>query len=364
MKVAMILPPWFKVPPEGYGGIEVLVSLLSDGLIQKGHSVTLYSIAPSKTKADLFKIYDDEMKSYLDKLPSNFLNVLSTHTLISYIEISEGNFDIIHDHTWKEGLLCAKFLNIPVVHTLHSQIDEENKRFYGIFINYKSENIYFVTISNFQRRCLPGLNYAGNVYNGILFDKYPYSEEKDNFFFYMGRFNAEKSPHLACEVAKKLGLKLILAGKVQEEAERNYFDKYVKPYLGRDIKYIGEVGHWSKEKMELFSRGKGYLYPIQWDEPFGITMIEAMACGTPVLTFRRGSAPEVVEHGVTGFVVKSMDEFIESVNHLDEIEPGKCRERVKRIFTDQIMVNNYERIYIKTCLEQRRNNVHRKILCR
>jgi len=353
MRIAMIAPPWFKIPPEGYGGIEVLVKLLCDGLTEKGHSVTLYSIGSSKTRARLFKIYDDEMKSYLNKPPSNFLNVLTTHTLASYIEISQGGFDVVHDNTWKEGLLCSRFMDTPVVHTLHSPIDEENKKFYSIFLNTNADHMHFVTISNFQQKMLPGLNYAGTVYNGILLDKYPYSEKKDNFFFYIGRFNPEKAPHLACEVAKKLGLRLLLAGKVQEEAEHDYFDRYIKPYLGKDIRYVGEVGHWSKEKMDLFSRGRGYLYPIQWDEPFGITMVEAMACGTPVLTFRRGSTPEVIEHGVTGFIAEGMEEFIASIRHLDEIDPKQCRDRVKKMFTAQTMVDGYEQVFMKVAGEGR-----------
>jgi len=162
------------------------------------------------------------------------------------------------------------------------------------------------------------------------------------------RFNPEKAPHLACEVAKKLGKKLILAGKVHEKAEKNYFEQYIKPYLGDDIVYIGELGHWSEEKMRLFSRGKGYLYPIQWEEPFGITMVEAMACGTPVITFKKGSAPEVVAHEVTGFVVETIDEFIEAAKQVDAINPQKCRERVEEMFTSQVMVDNYERLYLKT----------------
>ena len=146
----------------------------------------------------------------------------------------------------------------------------------------------------------------------------------------------------------------MLAGKVHEDAERAYFEKYIKPYLGKDIKFIGEVGHWSKEKMDMFSRGRGYLYPIQWDEPFGITMVEAMACGTPVITLERGAAPEVVEHGVTGFVAKTMDEFKDSVKHTDEIDPGKCRERAKNMFSSHIMVDNYERVYKEVLLKKRK----------
>ena len=249
MKIAMVVPPWFKIPPEGYGGIEVLISILCDGLADKGHSVTLYSIGTSKTAAELVSFYDKEMFGYLNRPPSNFLNILSTHALKSYIDISEKDFDIIHDHTWKEGLLSARFLDIPVVHTLHSPVDQENREFYEIFVKKPYPKIHFVTISDFQQRCLPGLNYAGTVYNSILFDRYPYLEKKEDFFFYIGRFNPEKAPHLACEVAKRLGLKLVLAGKVHEDAEKAYFNSKINPYLNDKIRFIGEVGHWSKEKM-------------------------------------------------------------------------------------------------------------------
>ena len=345
MKIAMVMPPWFKIPPESYGGIEIIVSLLTDGLIEKGHEVTLFTISESQSKARIFTVFNEEMKSYLDRPPSSFLNIALTHTLASYFEIAKGNYDIIHDHTWKEGLACASFMNIPIVHTLHSPIDEENKRFYSLFRNHPG--IYFITISNFQQSCLPGLKYAATVYNSIEFSKYPFSEEKEDFFFYMGRFNAEKAPHLACEVASKLGKKLILAGKVHEEAERTYFDQYIKPYLNDNISYIGPLGHWSEEKMRLFSRAKAYLYPIQWDEPFGITMAEAIACGTPVVTFKKGAAPEVIAHGVTGFVVETMEEFIEALEHIDEISPQACRNRAESMFTSRAMVDNYERAYLK-----------------
>ena len=345
MKIAMVMPPWFKIPPESYGGIEIIVSLLTDGLVERGHEVTLFSISESQSKARIFTVFNEEMKSYLDRPPSSFLNIALTHTLASYFEIAKGNYDIIHDHTWKEGLACASFMNIPIVHTLHSPIDEENRRFYSLFRNHPG--IYFITISNFQQSCLPGLNYAATVYNSIEFSKYPFSEEKEDFFFYMGRFNAEKAPHLACEVASKLGKKLILAGKVHEEAERTYFDQYIKPYLNDNISYIGPLGHWSEEKMRLFSRAKAYLYPIQWDEPFGITMAEAIACGTPVVTFKKGAAPEVIAHGVTGFVVETMEEFIEALEHIDEISPQACRNRAESMFTSRAMVDNYERAYLK-----------------
>ena len=240
MKIAMVMPPWFKIPPDSYGGIEIIVSLLTDGLVEKGHEVTLFTISESQSKAHIFTVFNEEMNSYLDKPPSSFLNIALTHTLASYFEIAKGNYDIIHDHTWEEGLACASFMSIPIVHTLHSPIDEENRRFYSLFRD--RPGIYFITISDFQQSCLPGLNYAATVYNSIEFSKYPFSEEKEDFFFYMGRFNAEKAPHLACEVASKLGKKLILAGKVHEEAERTYFDQYIKPYQA--VQKVRWRGRW------------------------------------------------------------------------------------------------------------------------
>lgn len=345
MKIAMVAPPWFRIPPEGYGGIEVIAGLLADGLVGKGHEVTLFTVSSSSTKARMFSVFDGEMKSYLNGQPQGLLITALTHTLASYMEISKGDYDIIHDHTWKEGLGSAAFMGTPIIHTIHGLMNEETIRFYSLFKDYPG--IYFVTISNYQQARLPGLNYTATVYNGIDLPRYPYSEDKEDFFFYMGGLNEAKAPHLACEVAEKLGKKLILAGTIHGEQERSYFDQYVKPHLSDDISYIGELGHWSDEKMRLFSRARGYLHPIQWDEPFGIVMAEAMACGTPVVTFKRGSTPEIIDHGVTGFVVETMEEFIDAVEHVDEISPRACRERAENMFTARGMVDNYERAYMK-----------------
>jgi glycosyltransferase involved in cell wall biosynthesis len=350
MRVAMIAPPWFKIPPEGYGGIEVVIHLLVEGLIEKGHEVSLCTVATSSTKASLYSVFDDEMKSFLDAPPSAFLNVAVTHSLACYRATLEAGVDVIHDHTWKEGLLSAAFVHRPVLHTIHGPFDEGNLRFYRLFAG--DQRIYFATISDFQRNCLPDLNYVGTVYNGILLERYPFRREKGDFFLYVGRFNDEKAPHLACEVAKELGAKLFLAGKVHEEEEHRYFDRRIVPFLSSDIQFVGELGHWSQEKMRLFSEAKAYLYPIQWDEPFGITMAEAMACGTPVVTFGRGAAPEIVAHETTGFVVDTMEEFMEAVKRVGEIDPRKCRERVESLFTAQKMVDAYERAYEKIAASQ------------
>ena len=343
MRVAVIAPPWFRIPPEGYGGIEVVVHLLVEGLVDRGHEVTLCTVATSSTSAAVHALFDDEMKAYIDAPASSFLNVALAHSLDCYRSILENEVDIVHDHTWKEGLLAAAMLDVPVVHTVHGPFDDENTEFYRLFMD--NDRVHFVTISDFHQDCLPGLNYAGTVYNGILLENYPFREEKEDFFFYIGRFNEQKAPHLACQIAAELGAKLILAGKVHEEEERSYFDRRITPYLSDDIQFVGELGHWSQEKMRLFSRAKGYLYPIQWEEPFGITMAEAMACGTPVVTFRRGAAPEIVDHESTGFVVETMDQFLDATRRVHEIDPRECRQRVERMFTAETMVEGYERVY-------------------
>jgi glycosyltransferase involved in cell wall biosynthesis len=345
MRIAVVAPPWFKIPPEAYGGIEVVVHLLVEGLIDRGHEVHLCAVATSRSRATVHSVFQDEMQDYLDAPASESLNVALTHSLGCYTAIAEIQADIIHDHTWKEGLLAAAFLEVPVVHTVHGPFDEHNRDFYALFKGHPG--VYFVTISHFHQSCLQGLNYAGTVYNGILLERYPFCDEKEDYFFYMGRFNEEKAPHLACEVVEQLDSKLILAGKVHEEEERDYFNRYIIPYLSSRIQFVGELGQWSQEKMRLLSRAKGFLYPIQWDEPFGITMAEAMACGTPVVTFARGAAPEVVADGVTGFVVETMDQFYEATRQLTRISPRRCRERVERMFTSEKMVEGYEDVYRK-----------------
>jgi len=343
MRIAMVVPPWIKVPPEKYGGIEEVVANLIRYLRERGVDITLYTVEKSEVECEKRYYYEDEMIEYLAKPPSSFLNVALTHISFAYMDIANGNYDLVHDHSWKEGLCCRNMIDIPFLHTIHSPMDEENINFYSQYARRK--DIHFVALTDFQRRKLPELNYAGIVYNGIDVSKYRFSEEKEDFFLYLGRFNENKAPHIACEIAKKLNLRLILAGKVNEKEEKDYFEKYVRRYLNSKIVFLGEVSE--REKIELFSKAKGYLFPIQWDEPFGITMVEALASGTPVITFSRGAAPEVVEHGKTGFVVQSIEEFEKYVFWVEKISPKACRERAEKLFSVEAMGKRYLEIYRK-----------------
>jgi len=341
LKIAIVVPPWVRVPPEGYGGIELVVGLLADGLVKKGHEVTLYTVGSSRSKAGVKFFFEHPMFQASCGDVSSFLNVAVTHSLWAYMDIEREGYDVVHDNTWKEGLACARFISTPVVHTIHGNFNWENRKFYGMFVG--DGHVGFVTVSRFLMESFPGLNYLGVVYNAVDVSRYPFREEKEDYYVYVGRFNEEKAPHIACKVASELGVKLYLAGKVREEREKEYFNAHVKPYLNDNIKYLGEVSE--EEKLRLLSHAKAYLFPIQWDEPFGITMIEALACGTPVVTFRRGSAPEVVEHCRTGFVVDTVEEFAAVLSEVEAINPRKCRERVEETFSVERMVDGYEKAY-------------------
>ncbi|MHC1575514.1 MAG: glycosyltransferase family 4 protein [Candidatus Methanogasteraceae archaeon] len=344
MKIAIVVPPWIQVPPSRYGGIESIVALLADGLVGRGCDVTLFTVKESGTSADCHHVFDCGQYDILSKSPSECLNTAVTHSLGAYIEIMrQGDFDIVHDNTWKEGLASAFFIDIPVVHTIHGPIDDTNRRFYSLFTGAK--NIHFVTISKFQQKALPNLNYAGNVYNAIEVGKYPYSTEKEDYLLYVGRFNLEKAPHIACKVAEELEMRLILAGKASEPHEWKYFNRYIKPHLSDTIRYVGEVS--DAHKKELFRDATAFIYPIQWDEPFGIVIIEAMACGTPVVTYRRGAAPELVRDGVNGYLADDFDHFLDCVGMVHKIKHSRCRKWVETHFSADAMITSYENIYKK-----------------
>lgn len=334
------------MPPKNYGGIESVAELLVDGLVDKGHDVTVFTVGDSQTKANKLALFDSGQLSYLDAPPSPFLSTSIANVMYAYKKIDKGGFDVVADHTWKDGLLCAEFIDTPVVHTLHGTSNAPH----GVFFEQLSDSkTKFVSISEYQRSTYPMLQVDHVVYNGLDLAKYPFVETKENFYSFLGRFCPEKGPHIACEVANKLGVPLYLAGKINEPAERDYFDEYVKPQLSTNVEYVGEVGFYSNEKMELLSKAKGLLNPMQWDEPFGIVMAEAQACGTPVVTFDYGSTSELVKHGETGFVVNETHEFVEAAEAVENIEAKACRRNVEDSFSASAMVSAYADIYESVC---------------
>lgn len=337
MRIGMIAPPWFPLPPTGYGGIELVVSLLTEGLVRRGHQVTLFASGDSVTRARLSYVFS---RAPSEQIATGFhLEVL--HALEAYSRARE--FDVIHDHDGlaarSMGALVHRLAGTPVVATLHGPADSGTQRSLGVLRNA----LRFIAISEYQRSGFPELHFVGTIPNAIDIESYPFSSEKDDYFLFIGRMIADKGAHTACEVARRLGARLILAGKLNEEAERRYFAEQIEPYLSENIFFRGEVGH--DVKQELYRRARCTLFPIQWPEPFGLVMIESLAAGTPVIAFRQGSVPEVIEHGRTGFIVETVDEMEEAARHIAEIDPAECRRAVQERFGIEPFVTAHEEAY-------------------
>lgn len=334
MKVAQIAPVWERVPPEKYGGIELVVYLLTEELVRRGHKVTLFATGDSVTSGELSSVYDVPPPREFIGNPVPDLH----HVGKAFLRAEE--FDIIHNHAGYSGVTLANFVSTPALTTLHGIFTDINKPLFSAF----KDSVYYNSISNAQRAGLPELNYVGTVYNGIDVESYPFSAIKKDFFIFISRMSPLKAPHLAVEVARKAGVKLILAGKIDPGNDMGYFKEKVEPLIdGKQIQYLGEVTE--EEKRELFKDAKALVFPLQWNEPFGLIMAEANICGTPVLAFPYGSLPEVVADGKTGFLVNTIDEMVQAINRLDEIDPYECRRHAEENFSVAKMVDNYERHY-------------------
>ena len=333
MKIAQIAPPWIAVPPPGYGGIEWVVALLADGLTERGHDVTLFAPGDSQTKATLDYVFDTAPGP--SAIGDTYLEVLHAHH--AYARAHE--FDVIHDHTSLVGLAIGARQDIPVVHTLHGPLDERARHWYGML----HDTIHIVAISDSQYAPAPDIRIAGRVYNGIPLERYPFTPQKEDFLFFVGRAAPEKGAHTAVEVARKAGVPLTMAVAIKEKHERAYWDEKVAPLLTDEDTILGEIT--VEEKADLMARARAVLFPITWPEPFGLVMAEANACGTPVLAFPNGAAPEVIGHGETGYLVDDAHAMAAAVDRLDAIDPHACRARVERLFSGDAMCAGYEEVY-------------------
>jgi glycosyltransferase involved in cell wall biosynthesis len=254
-----------------------------------------------------------------------------------------GGFDIIQNHAGYLGVALARQAGTPVLTTLHGIFTDKNSPFYERY----GEACFYNSISDEQRRQGPqNMRYVGTIYNGIRVESYPYREDKGDFFVNVSRVSPLKGTHVACEMAHNAGVRLIIAGKIDAGADMRYFEEKVEPLLDRDqVIYLGEVSE--AEKRRLFAEAKGFLFPLQWDEPFGLVLAEAMACGTPVLSLARGSVPEVVIDGETGFVVGDVDELMGCLSRTSEIDPKACRARAEERFGVKRMTDDYEAAYAR-----------------
>jgi glycosyltransferase involved in cell wall biosynthesis len=337
MRIAQMAPIWHSVPPRGYGGIEFVVHLLTEGLVSRGHNVTLFASGDSVTHAELCSVFDFGPSEQRGQVYPDLLHVINAYQ-------RAGEFDIIHDHTGIIGPAIGSMVRAPVLHTLHGAATEKTKKLYGLL----SPNIYFNSISDYQRMSYGDLNFVGTVYNAVDTDSFPLVEDKEDYLLFVGRMSPRKGAQLAVEAARRLGMKLKLVTKMTEPHEKKFFAEHVEPGMNNHCEIIGEIG--LEEKAEIYAKAKCTLMPVQWPEPFGLEMIESMAAGTPVVAVRDGSTPEVVIDGKTGYLVENdVNEICQAVRKIDRIDPKKCRQHVINNFSVNKMVKDYERIYELIC---------------
>lgn len=344
MRIAQVAPLWERVPPPAYGGTELVVAHLANELVQRGHEVTLFATADSDTLAELEPGAPQAMR-LAGVTPSEY----QLYDLMQLTKVVQraNEFDVIHFHVDASALPYGNILKTPVVHTIHGILPPMAE---DLFVQNRQQN--FVSISDSQRRTDLGLNYVATVYNGIDPSTYEFHSEPEQppYLAFLGRISPEKGPDLAIELAKRTGWRLIIAGKV-DRADQAFYESQIKPLVdGEQIVYVGEANH--AQKSEIMGGAVATLCLLTWEEPFGLVMPESMVCGTPVIAMARGSAPELIVHGKTGFLCHSMDDCVAALDQIHTIDRKACREHVEQNFSHTRMVEGYEAVYLQL-LEQR-----------
>ncbi len=338
MKVAVLSPVWFPVPPRAYGGIEWIVSLLADGLVDGGHDVTLFASGDSHTKARLESVYDVAPGEWIGH---TFWELRHTVSCL----VRAGEFDVISDHTGLLGLALGSMGRTPFAHTVHGPLSGEPGRLYDQ-VTAMVPHAALIAVSEAQRRPMPDLPWVATCPNALDLSLYPFMPDRGDYLLFLGRMTADKGAHRAVAVAIECGLPLKLAGKCREPLEQRYFDELVRPHLSDRIEYVGEVTH--GEKVELLQHARATLFPIEWDEPFGLVMIESMACGTPVIATRYGAVSEVIEDGVSGIIVDRWRDMPGALERVDAIDSRVQRQVVEERFSPERMVADYIGAYEAT----------------
>jgi glycosyltransferase involved in cell wall biosynthesis len=342
MKIAVLSPFEEAVPPIKYGGTELVVYNVVQNLVKLGHQVTLVATGDSKTSAKLFPVFPASIRKIpatQDAKNRDALKYIGVGKVVSYL--NKNKFDVIHNNIGWRVLPFQSLLSAPMVTTLHGPLDIPYQQF--VYGEYAKAN--YISISLSQRRGMPSLNFVANVYNGIEVGKFEFNDRPKDYFAFLGRMSPEKGPVQAIEIAKKAGVKLIMAAKV-DAVDKAFFDKNVKPKIdGKQIKFIGEVDH--AGKVELLKNAKALLAPIQWEEPFGLFFVEAMACGAPVITMNRGSVPELVIDGKTGFIGKTNADAVKAVKNIGQLNRQDAYEHVAEKFSAMAMTKGYLDAYKK-----------------
>jgi glycosyltransferase involved in cell wall biosynthesis len=341
MRIAQVAPLYECVPPKLYGGTERIVSYLTEELVRQGHDVTLFASGDSMTRANLVSVCPEALR----------LNAECSDQLVHHVRMLEevvarqNDFDIIHFHIDYLHFPLVRALGWTTLTTLHGRLDI--KDLVPLYREFREMPVS--SISDAQREPLPWLNWQGTIYHGLPDKQYEFRPKSNGYLAFLGRTSPEKGLDRAIAIAKGAGMPLKVGAKI-DTADREYFDTHLKPLLkDGDIEFLGKIGF--PEKNDLLGGAAALLFPISWPEPFGVVMIEALACGTPVIAFPFGSVPEVMEDGVTGFVVSDVDAAVDAVSRLGSIDRATCRRRFDQRFTASHMSSQYLRLY-QTLLRQ------------
>jgi glycosyltransferase involved in cell wall biosynthesis len=335
MRIAQVAPLIESVPPKHYGGTERIVSYLTEELVRLGHEVTLFGSGDSVTRARLIATTRRSLrKNERCKDP-----IARELILIDHVVEHASEFDVIHFHTGYLHFPICRYLSVPHVTTLHGRLDIPD----FVAVHERFREVPLVSISNAQRAPIISANWQATIYHGLPEDLFRFYPDRGDYLAFLGRISPEKGADQAIEIAKRVGMPLKIAAKV-DRVDRRYFKRVVEPLLNDSgVEWIGEIT--DQQKNEFLGKAYALLFPIDWPEPFGLVMIEAMACGTPVIAYDRGSVPEVMENGVTGFVVRELDQAVEATRRVRDVSRASCREVFERRFTAGRMANDYVNAY-------------------
>lgn len=358
LRIAQVAPPYEAVPPHRYGGTERVVSYLTEALVAMGHEVTLFATGDSTTEATLVPILEQSLRENCTLEELKRLSVPTMLDVVGTVLQRANDFDIIHWHIDFFPWAFDSLVETPSVTTMHGRLDLPFLQ--SVFQHHS--HIPVVSISNHQRTPLADLhpNWVGTVYNAVPVSDFPFSPTSGEYFLFLGRINQDKRPDWAVEIAKRTGIPLKVAAKI-DPYDQAYYEAEIKPLFDHPlVEFVGEANE--EEKRELLVNAYALLFPIDWPEPFGMVQIEAMACGTPVLAMRHGAVPEVIDHGVTGLIGDSVEELITLTPELTRLDRRVIRQVVDHRFSAETMAAGYEAIYRQLIAERRPTHVPQLLL--
>ena len=335
MRVALFSPAWFPVPPDRYGGIETVVHLLADGLVDAGVEVTLFASGDSNSRAQLVAAFETAPSEHIGE------SYWELQHLLPLLERRDA-FDLVHDHSGLLGLTTIGLNFGSTLHTVHGPLTGQLGRVYER-VCALVPGAGLVSLTHNQRKPQPHLPWVANVNNAIDLSRYPLERRPGDSLLFLGRMSPDKGAHLAIRIAKRVGRPLKIAAKCRQPDEIAYFDEFIAPHLDNQIEYVGEVDH--NEKRVLLSEAHALVMPIAWEEPFGLVIIEALASGTPIVAMRRGSVPELLRHGHTAYIADDFAGMVAGVEQAAQLDPQRLRHEAERRFSVDTMVNSYLTAY-------------------